>query len=227
MWVLPLKIEIIESFGLFRSLPTKMQTPLLRLKDWGPTAWRNVRYLVRIVPPSDLSHGLLSSIKTVTMSVGVDAHNPKWTSYGALELDIFAPSRSDLETFLAAIEPLGTLEFVTDLNIPPHSKPDAQLFAEARSHFNSERYWECHEAFEGVWRLMSGEEKRYLQGIILVCAAFVHHQKGEGEAALSVLRRAARQLDYASRSYHGIDVNSLREHVNHIISSGRFETFSI
>ncbi|MGD0319648.1 MAG: DUF309 domain-containing protein [Nitrososphaerales archaeon] len=172
-------------------------------------------------------NGFLSSIKAVAKSVGVDARNPKWTSYGALELDIFSPSRADMETFLTATEPLGRLEFWRDLNVTPHYETEEELFFEARRYFNSERYWECHEVLEGAWRLSSGDEKRYLQGIILVCAAFVHHQKGEDEVALSVLRRAVKQLDFGAPRYHGIEVNSLRRRAERIISSGRFGILEI
>jgi hypothetical protein len=186
-----------------------------------------MRYLIRMVQRNGPLDGFLSSIKAVAKSVGVDARNPKWTSYGALELDIFASSRADIDNFLAATKPLGRLEFWRDLNVTPQYNTEEELFFEARHYFNSERYWECHEVLEGAWRLLSGDEKQYVQGIILVCAAFVHHQKGEDEVALSVLRRAVKQLDFGVPYYNGIEVNSLRRRAEHIISSGRFETFRI
>ena len=186
-----------------------------------------MRYLIRMVQRNGPGDGFLSSIKAAAKSVGVDARNPKWTSYGALELDIFAPSKATMETFLAAAETLGRLEFWRDLNVAPQYRTEEELFFEARHYFNSERYWECHEVLEGAWRLSSGDEKRYLQGIILVCAAFVHHQKGEDEVALGVLRRAVKQLDFGAPRYNGIEVNSLRRRAESIISSGRFETFRI
>jgi hypothetical protein len=186
-----------------------------------------MRYLIRMAQRNGPRDGLLSSIKAVAKSVGVDARNPKWTSYGALELDVFAPSKASMDTFLAAVEPLGRFEFWRDLNVAPQYETEEELFSEARCYFNSERYWECHEVLEGAWRLKSGEEKRYLQGIILVCAAFVHHQKGKDEVALSVLRRAVKQLDFGAPRYNAIDVNSLRRRAERMISSGRFETFRI
>ena len=186
-----------------------------------------MRYLIRMARRKDPRDALLPSIKAVAKSVGVDARNPKWTSYGALELDIFAPSKASMDTFLAATVTLGRLEFWRDLNVAPRYKTEEELFLEARRFFNSERYWECHEVLEGAWRLSRGDEKRYLQGIILVCAAFVHHQKGEDEVALSVLGRAVKQLDFGAPRYNGIEVNSLRRRVESMISSGRFEIFEI
>jgi uncharacterized protein len=186
-----------------------------------------MRYLIRMAQRNGPRDGFLSSIKAVAKSVGVDARNPKRTSYGALELDIFAPSKASMDTFLAATEPLGRLEFWRDLNVAPRYKTEEELFLEARRYFNSERYWECHEVLEAAWRLSSGGEKRHLQGIILVCAAFVHHQKGEDEVALSILRRAIKQLDFGAPRCNGIEVNSLRRRAERTISSGRFETFRI
>jgi len=228
VWVLPLKIEIIDSFGLFRSLPTKGANSNPKIKGLGRLwLFTRMRYLIRVDSMDDANHKLLATVRTVARSVGVEACNPKWTSYGALELDIFAASKADFETFHVAAQPLGTFEFVTDLNIaPPHLSLE-QIFSEARGYFNSERYWEFHEVLERAWRITVGEEKNRIQGIILMCAAFVHHQKGEDEVALSVLRRALKQLDFKTASYYGIKVNSLRRHLSLIVSSAIFETFRI
>jgi hypothetical protein len=44
-------------------------------------------------------------------------------------------------------------------------------------YFNNERFWECHEAFEGVWKECSGREKELVQGIILLAVAFAHSRQ--------------------------------------------------
>jgi hypothetical protein len=169
----------------------------------------------------------LATVKSLAKSVGAEPRNPKWTSYGALELDIFAPSRADLDLFLSVISPLSRVEFYRNLNEPfPHS-PEEKLFADSKFYFNSERYWECHEVLESVWRNKMGPEKRFLQGLILVCAAFVHHQKGEQAVALSVLRRASPQLDFAQAEYHGFDVGALRSDVGRILQTKKFVNFRV
>ena len=83
-----------------------------------------MRYLIRMAQRKDPGDGFLSSIKAMANSVGVDARNPKWTSYGALELDIFAPAKASMDTFLAATETLGRLEFWRDLNVAPQYKTE-------------------------------------------------------------------------------------------------------
>jgi hypothetical protein len=169
----------------------------------------------------------LSSIRSVATNIGLDPRNPKWTSYGALELDIFAPSREDFTLFLVASEPLGKLEFWRDLNEPPKYMTKEELVAEARGYFNSERYWECHEILEALWRTLTGDEKLFVQGLILVCAAFVHHQKSEEEVALGVLKRGASQLLRSDKSYVGIDVEMLKNNVENVLTSRRFFVFKV
>lgn len=170
---------------------------------------------------------LLDSVKTISKTLGVESRSPKWTSYGGLELDIFSPTTGDFELFLTAVRPIAQTEFVKDLNVAPQHKEETELFAEARDLFNAERYWECHEVLEGVWRTKQGEEKRLLQGIILVCAAFVHHQKGEQDIALGVLRRAGKQLDYRGGQYAGIDVVMLKRNADNVIESEKFSNFHV
>ncbi|HME19475.1 MAG TPA: DUF309 domain-containing protein [Nitrososphaerales archaeon] len=186
-----------------------------------------VRFLIRIAPGSFKRKEFLPSVKSVTSGLGVQARSPKWTSYGALELDLFAPSNGDIELALAALEPLGRLEFAKDLGQTPQYRSPEEAVREARVLFNAERYWESHEVLEGVWRSLNGEEKRYVQGVILVCAAYVHHQKGKDDVGLGVLRRAERQLDCPWIDYFGLDIARLKSMVRGVLESRDFRTFKI
>jgi uncharacterized protein len=186
-----------------------------------------LRFLVRFIPSDLPREDFLGSIRRVAKATGSEARNPKWTSHGALEVDVFSSSKADFELFLAAADPMGKTEFTKDLNVAPPFKTEKELFAEARELFNSERYWECHEVLEGIWRQKHGDEKRYLQGIILVCAAYVHHQKGEQPVALSVLRRASKQLDYIAPEYGGFNVDVLRRDVEEVLRTERFDNFRV
>jgi hypothetical protein len=169
-----------------------------------------MRFLLRIVPPRGENAEFLAIVRSVASNLGVQARNPKWTSYGALEIDLFARSKGDFELCLSALEPLGRIEYFKDLNEAPPYRSIDEAVAEARRLFNSERYWESHEVLEGVWRTLEGEERLFVQGIILVCASFVHHQKREEKVALGVLRRAQKQLQYGRKDYHGIRVESFQ-----------------
>ncbi|MDV3278699.1 MAG: DUF309 domain-containing protein [Nitrososphaerales archaeon] len=186
-----------------------------------------MRFLVRLLPPHGSGTKFLDSVRALARSVMVEARNPKWTSYGALEVDVFAKSKQDFALFLAAVEPVAKLEFSRDLNVTQPHLTKEEIVAEARMYFNRERYWECHEVLEGLWRNLEGEEKLYVQGLILVCAAFVHHQKGEEQVALGVLGRASKQLSYGTASYRGIEVERVKREVGRILDSKRFNVFSV
>ena len=186
-----------------------------------------MRFLIRLIPPRGGRAPFLRSVRSLASSVMLEVRNPKWTSYGALEVDVFTRSREDFGLFLATLEPLARLEFSRDLNeAPPHkSRPDQ--VAEARGCFNSERYWEAHEVLEGIWRNIGGEEKLLVQGLILLCAALVHHQKGEDQVALGVLRRASKQLSYSQATYYGIDIGKTAREAEDMIESKQFRPIGI
>ena len=186
-----------------------------------------MRFLLRLDSEDSSKERFLSSLRSLAKSLGSEARNPKWTSYGALEIDIFSPTRADYDLFLAAVSPLYRVEFSRDLNIAPPHQSDDEIVAEAGRYFDSERYWECHETLESLWRVKSGDEKLLLQGLILLCAAFVHHQKGEEAVAFSVLGRAIDKLDLPSPSYHGLDVIAIKGRARAIATKGFFSPFRL
>jgi uncharacterized protein len=93
--------------------------------------------------------------------------------------------------------------------------------------FNDERYWEAHESLEYVWKDATGTEKEILNGIILIAAAFVHHEKDELDICVSILRRAKRKLDQTSNEYYGINISKVVEVVSDIIDTGQVRRFTI
>ncbi len=181
---------------------------------------RRSRFLLRAVPGEARRKGFLGSLEAIGATFGASVKHPRWTSYGALEVDVFAPSAQDFETFVAAVEPLSKVEFTRSLDEPPRFQAKEEIFAEAVRYFNSERYWECHEALESVWRPAKGMEKLLVQAIILVCAAQVHQQRGESDVALSIYRRALPQLTWEEESYYGINVPRLRKQVEDGLTRG-------
>ena len=80
-------------------------------------------------------------------------------------------------------------------------------------YFNNERFWECHEAFEGVWKECYGREKDLVQGIILLAVAFAHAQKNDFLIGLGMLGRALEKLGTSPSIYHNIDVDRIRKKI--------------
>lgn len=188
---------------------------------------KNSRFLLRVLPNESDRRGFLASLKTIGHGLGASVKHPRWTSYGALEVDVFSPAVQDFELFVATLEPLAKVEFTKNLDEAPPFKPKEEVLKEARGYFNSERYWECHETLESVWRPAKGEEKSLVQAIILVCAALVHEQRGEREVALGIYRRALPQIRWQDRAYNGIDIPRLRQNLERSLEKGDLPTFKI
>lgn len=75
--------------------------------------------------------------------------------------------------------------------------------------FNEQQFFDAHEVLEDVWRAAPVEEKKFLQGLIQLAVALHHHSKGNTVGALSLLKRAARNLAAEPRQARGICVSDL------------------
>ena len=95
------------------------------------------------------------------------------------------------------------------------------------TYFNSERFWECHEAFEGVWKQCYGREKELVQGIILLAVAFAHSQKNDYLIGIGMLERALEKLGKSPSLYHDIDMDRIRNKVVEMQHSKTLTTFEI
>jgi predicted metal-dependent hydrolase len=49
-----------------------------------------------------------------------------------------------------------------------------RLLSDAADLFNRKLYFECHELLEDAWRESRGEEKQFLQGLIMLSVAMYH-----------------------------------------------------
>ena len=141
-----------------------------------------------------------------------------------LEFDV-SVNKENLDVLVTKMKPLGELDHAKHVVEEEIPKDDA--IKDGICYFNDERFWECHEVFEGVWKKCYEGERELLQGIILVAASLVHYQKNENEICISILNRALKKLVNTSGQYHNIDVDGLRKKVNEIITSGKITTFSI
>jgi len=135
----------------------------------------------------------------------------------ALEFDLFVRNDDELHNAEHVFSKVAKILTVKRLDLPPTVPDKNQTINEAKHLFNDERYWECHEILENLWRVLKGDEKTLVQAIILVCAAFVHFQKNEADIAISMLQRYQSKLNWHDRFYEGIDLEKLREGVAEII----------
>ncbi len=141
-----------------------------------------------------------------------------------VEFDTSIPE-SNLDELIDKLSPIGPLDHAKHVVEEIFEKEDA--ISEGISYFNNERFWECHEILEGVWKNCDGDEKFLVQGLILVAAGLVHYQKDEDEICISIFNRALTKLENASGQYHDIDIDKIKKTVSEMISSKDISSFPI
>ena len=123
------------------------------------------------------------------------------------------------------LSPIGSLDHAKHVIEEIVEKEHA--ISDGISYFNNERFWECHEILEGVWKNCIGDEKFLVQGLILVAAGLVHYQKDEDEICISIFNRALTKLETASGKYHNIDIDKIKNTVTEMINSKEVSSFLI
>jgi predicted metal-dependent hydrolase len=83
------------------------------------------------------------------------------------------------------------------------------LLARGLAAFCDGRFFEAHEDWEKVWRRASGNERRWLQGLIQLAAAGVHLRKGRPGPARKLLVSGIEKLENAPESFLGIPAATL------------------
>ena len=68
-------------------------------------------------------------------------------------------------------------------------------FGEGLALFNAGRFFECHEAWERIWKQANGTEKLFYQGLIQAAVAILHAERGNLRGAASIYKKARAALD--------------------------------
>jgi len=141
-----------------------------------------------------------------------------------VEFDI-SIAKENLDELVEKLRPIADLDHARHVIEEDIEKEDG--IEQGISYFNNERFWECHEAFEGVWKKLISQEKELVNGIILVAASLVHFQKDEDDICISILGRAQEKLESSSGKYFGIDIDKLKSTINKIRESRKISIFKI
>ena len=83
-------------------------------------------------------------------------------------------------------------------------------FRQGLDEFNNECFFEAHEAWEEIWLASEEPQKRFLQGIIQIAAAFHHYQRGNRRGARSLLEAGLRRVEGFAADHCGIELEELR-----------------
>lgn len=93
---------------------------------------------------------------------------------------------------------------------------DSPEFQRGIALFNHAKFFEAHEVLEDIWRPMELHDasRIVMQGIVQVAVALHHQSTGNRTGALSVMRRAARNLAPAKDHAFGVRIDRLRAALN-------------
>ncbi len=89
-------------------------------------------------------------------------------------------------------------------------RPHSDFFEDGIDLFNQGRFFECHEAWEEIWKRSDGEVKLFYQGLIQAAVAILHAQRGKLEGARSVYQKASEKLDSIPHEHMGLAIGELR-----------------
>ena len=123
------------------------------------------------------------------------------------------------------MSPIGEIDNVRHV-VEEHIDKDKGI-EDGVFYFNNERFWECHEAFEGVWNQCYGREKELVQGIILIAVAFAHEQENEENIGIGMLKRSLEKLGTSPSTYYSIDVDRIRKKAIEMQKANKLTRFEI
>lgn len=85
-----------------------------------------------------------------------------------------------------------------------------RLYEEGLEAFNSRQFFEAHELWEDVWRETIDPERRFLQGLIQVAAAFHHYSRENLLGTRKLLQAGLLKLDSFPETHGGLEIEPLR-----------------
>jgi uncharacterized protein len=94
-------------------------------------------------------------------------------------------------------------------NLPPDLRPELRLGAEL---FAAGEWWEAHEAWEVPWMVAVGDERHFVQGLILLAAA-LHKRWHHGSHTHRNYHKAVLHLERLLPAYGGVDLARLQAEV--------------
>jgi len=95
--------------------------------------------------------------------------------------------------------------------------PQLDFYEQGIELFNQGRFFECHEAWEEIWKRSDGAAKLFYQGLIQAAVAILHAQRGNLRGARSQYQKASAKLDSIPHEHMGLAVGELRVELSRFI----------
>ena len=168
---------------------------------------------------------ILKKSRELTISLEIIIRDCR-IAHNFIELDLSLEKKENIDKVLNFLKKISSTKEIIEVKERHLSKEDA--IKRAVVFFNDEKYWWSHEALEMVWKDAGGQEKQLLNGLILICAAFVHFQKNENNICFSILERAmVKFLNLKDSNYYGININKIKIIIREILENKKILTFKI
>jgi len=87
-------------------------------------------------------------------------------------------------------------------------------FLEGVGLFNDRNFYKAHDPWESLWLERFGEEKDFIQGLILSTVALHHYSRGNLGGARSRFRLALDKLEKYPDTYWDVDLKNFRRRMN-------------
>ncbi|HYB03556.1 MAG TPA: DUF309 domain-containing protein [Nitrososphaerales archaeon] len=190
------------------------------------------RYLVRLANRKNYSPKqtlpLMIEFRKKVDSLGAVVKNMRVTEV-AIEFDLYAVNKETMGKAVGSLSrEYGNVLLDRDLtaeetSFPTLYKDKVETVKESVDLFNEQRYWECHEAMEQIWRREPNPtEKAVQQGMILAASALVHAQKDEDAICLGMIPRTLTKLSlWKEDKYYALNVAMLKQDMEGILQSGK------
>ena len=81
-------------------------------------------------------------------------------------------------------------------------------FLNALDLFNSQKWYEAHDAFEDIWNTLNGDERQIIQGILQVSVSQYHLSKGNLNGATILLGEGLGRIKNRTNTNLGIDLKT-------------------
>lgn len=93
--------------------------------------------------------------------------------------------------------------------------------------FNAGKHWHAHEAWEHLWLELDGDDKRFVQGLIMAAAMLVQHGKGIQRGVENHHKNVLARLPPHAPTKWGIDVHGLLDQLAPFVEDASLDGRSV
>ena len=90
-------------------------------------------------------------------------------------------------------------------------------FLEGVELFNARNFYQAHDPWESLWLERFGEEKDFIQGLILSAVALHHYSRGNLRGARSRYRLSVDKLEKYPETYWDVDLKNFRRRMSGVM----------